>query len=231
MADYLKRTGQHLDFRPMMANGWAAPVYEHEKALMEEVFGCPATNIYGSREVGHVALLCPHGRFHVNQEFIIAETEPTPDANSLSGAGEVLVTTLVQSPMPFIRYRMGDIARVAPSNCACGCTLQVLEEFVGRTGEVFKTRDGRMIPPNFWCRLFMAREIPGAVVRFQVMYTKDSNIVVRLVRGRTFMTSTEEYLNRVMRNNFSPATEFRIEFVDEIKASVSGKYLMVYQER
>jgi phenylacetate-CoA ligase len=130
-----------------------------------------------------------------------------------------------------IRYRMGDIARIAPSHCACGRTLQVLEEFVGRTGEIFTTRDGRMIPPNFWCRLFMAREIPGAVHRFQVMYTKDKNIVVRIARGPGFNGTTEQYLNRVMRENFAPATDFRIEYVDEIKPAVSGKYLMVYREK
>jgi phenylacetate-CoA ligase len=215
----------------MMATGWAAPVYEHEKALMESVFGCPATNIYGSREVGHIALKCPHGQFHVNQEFMLAETVATNEVICPPGAGEVLVTSLVSTPMPFIRYRMGDIARIAASHCPCGRTLQVLEEFVGRTGEIFTTRDGRMIPPNFWCRLFMGRDIPGAVKRFQVMYTKDLSVVVRIVRGEGFSSATERYLDRVMTDNFSPATAFRWEFVDEIKASISGKYLMVYREK
>jgi phenylacetate-CoA ligase len=231
LAEYLKRSGRGLDFQPALTIGWAAPVYDHEKALLEAVFNCPATNIYGSREVGHVALKCPHGQFHVNQEYMLLETEPTDEADGPPGAGEVLATTLVETPMPFIRYRMGDIARVAPSRCACGRSLQVLEEFVGRTGEIFTTRDGRMIPPNFWCRLFMAREIPGAVQRFQVMYTKDRNIVVRIARGPGFNGATEAYLNRAMHDNFAPATEFRIEFVDEIKPAVSGKYQMVYQEQ
>lgn len=230
LADYLKRTGQELTFRPMMTIGWAAPVYEHERELLEEVLRCPATNIYGSREIGHIALKCPYGQFHVNQEYMMVETTPTDDTDCPEGAGEVLATMLVPTPMPFLRYRMGDIARVATSRCGCGRTLQVLEEFVGRTGEIFTTRDGRMIPPNFWCRLFMAREIPGAVMRFQVMYTKDRNIVVRIARGSGYTTNTEEYLSRVMRDNFSPATQFRIEYVDEIKSTISGKYLMVYHE-
>jgi hypothetical protein len=33
-----------------------------------------------------------------------------------------------------------------------------------------------------------------------------------------------------MRENFAPATGFRIEYVGEIKPTVSGKYLMVRKE-
>lgn len=230
LADYLRRTNQKLSFRPELAIGWAGPVYDHERALLEEVLACQVSNIYGSREVGHVALRCPHGAFHINQEWMLAETEPIEGAAGESGAGELLVTGLVPTPMPFIRYGMGDIARVAPSHCACGRTLAVMEEFVGRTGEIFTTRDGRMIPPNFWCRLFMGREIPGAVQRFQVMYTREKAIVVRIARGPLFNETTEAYLQRIMQDNFAPATPFRIEYVDEIKPMISGKYQMVYQE-
>jgi phenylacetate-CoA ligase len=231
LADYIRRRGAMLSFRPRMTIGWAAPVYEHEEELLADVFGCPATNIYGSREIGHIALRCPNRQFHVNQEYMLLETaDPLEAVDYPEGAGELLATTLVPTPMPFIRYRMGDIGRLAPSECACGGTLQVLEELVGRTGEIFTTRDGRMIPPNFWCRLFMGREIPGAVMRFQVMYTKDANIQVRIARGPRFNEETETYLNRAMRDNFAPATGWRIEYVDRIEPAISGKYRMVYRE-
>jgi phenylacetate-CoA ligase len=227
LADYLKRKGERLAFRPKVVFGWAAPVYDHEKSLLEEIFDCPATNIYGSREVGHIALQCPNGQFHVNQEHMVLETDGVGDGNYPEGAGEILATTLVRTPMPFIRYRMGDIARISSTRCACGRTLQVLEEFVGRTGEIFTTRDGRMIPPNFWCRLFMAKEIPGAVRRFQVTYTKEKDIIVSIVRGSGFSTSTQQYLNSVLERNLGSATRFQLEYLDEIKPSVSGKYQMV----
>ncbi|MEW6749457.1 MAG: hypothetical protein AB1505_00580 [Candidatus Latescibacterota bacterium] len=229
LADYLQRTGRHLGFRPVVVVGWAAPVYAHEQELLEQVFGCPASNVYGTREVGHVAQRCPCGTLHINQEWFVVEAEeggePAPE-----GGGELLVTALVPTPMPFIRYRLGDLARVAPSGCACGRTLQVLDHFVGRTGEVFTTRDGRMIPPNYWCRLFMAPEIPGAVRRFQVIYTRGQDIVVRLVRGPGFSAHTEAYLQRVMAENFAPVTAWRFEYVPEIRPTTSGKYQMVYRE-
>lgn len=231
LAEYMRRTHRKLAFHPELAIGWAGPVYDHERSLLAEVLGSQVSNIYGSREVGHVALQCPHGAFHINQEWMIAESEPLVGASGADGAGELLVTGLAPTPMPFIRYGMGDVARVAPSHCACGRTLAVMDEFVGRTGEIFTTRDGRMIPPNFWCRLFMAREIPGAIQRFQVMYTRHKEIVVRIARGPRFNETTEAYLQGMLQDNFAPATPFRFEYVDEIKPMISGKYQMVYQEK
>jgi phenylacetate-CoA ligase len=230
LADYVRRSGRTLSYRPALAVGWAAPLYDHEKLLLEDVFQCPASNIYSTREVGHIALGCPAGSLHINQEYLIVETERTEETADVAGGGEVLVTTLMPTPMPFIRYCTGDVARVGPSRCSCGRTLPVLEEFVGRTGEIFRTRDGRMISPNFWCRLFMAREISGAIRRFQVTYTRDLNIVVRIVRGVNFTPATLDYLNRFMLDNLAQATEFRIECVEEIKPVISGKYLMVQRE-
>ena len=230
LADYLQRSGRPLSFRPAVVAGWAAPVYDHEQALLEAVFRCPISNIYSAREVGHIALKCPHENFHINQEHLIVETQPAEDSTRGAGSGEVLVTTLVPTPMPFIRYRMGDIARIVPSRCPCGRTLPVLEEFAGRTGEIFTTRDGRMISPNFWGRIFMARDIPGAVKRFQVIYTRDQKIVVKIVRGESFNAGTAEHLSRAMHDNFAPTTAVLFKYVDEIKPTVSGKYLMVQKE-
>ena len=56
---------------PELIITWAAPLYNHEKKCLEEVFNCPVTNIYGSREVGHVASFCPHDSFHINQEHLL----------------------------------------------------------------------------------------------------------------------------------------------------------------
>lgn len=229
LAEYLRDSGRRLGFSPKVAIGWAAPLYDHEKELLEAIFDCPASNLYGSREVGHIAVKCPARRFHVNQETHYVETVPSDEVPT-AGVGELLVTTLTPTPMPFIRYRMGDLGSLAPTQCTCGRSLQVLEEFVGRTGEIFHTRDGRMIPPNFWCRLFMHRKIPGAVSRFQVCYRTDRSILLQIVKGPQFSAATETYLREQLTANFSPATPFEIQYAPRIRPTTSGKYLMVFSE-
>ncbi|HLG59287.1 MAG TPA: hypothetical protein VI485_28370 [Vicinamibacterales bacterium] len=228
LADYIRRTGEDVSAcSPELAIGWAAPVYEHEERILREVFHCAVTNIYGAREVGHVAAWCPEHTWHINQEHMLVESNADPRDGEM---GEILVTPLDASPMPFIRYRLGDLGRPAPSRCACGRTLQVLEEFLGRTGEVFVTKDGRMIPPNFWCRFFMVGGQSQFVERFQVVYKRPEHISILLVKRQGFSASTEEDMRTILRKNFSSDVRFDFEYVPEIKPQISGKYQMVVNE-
>ena len=129
--------------------------------ILRDVLNCHVTNIYGAREVGHIAMRCPEGNFHINEENLLVEEEEP--SNGKESAGELLVTTLDATIMPFLRYRMGDLGRLARKECTCGRSLLLLEELVGRTGEIFRTRDGRMISPNFWCRTFMNPALSGKI--------------------------------------------------------------------
>ena len=229
LADYMKRYGE--DFSPRtirLTIAWAAPLYQHEKALLEEVFRCPATNIYSAREVGHIAAICPAGAFHINQENLIVEGEK--GKNGDSGNRELLVTNLDLSPMPFLRYKMGDIGAVGTDRCDCGRTLQVLSSLLGRTGEIFIAKDGRMISPNFWCRVFMSDRHAGQIRRFQVVYTKGKNLRITIVKGNGYSDEAENYLKEMIRTNFSPDTRLELEYVPEIKPHISGKYQMVVNE-
>jgi phenylacetate-CoA ligase len=229
LAQYLDHEGVEMgqEIKPQLLISWAAPLYDHERVLLERVFRSHVTNVYGSREVGHIAALCPHGSLHVNQENLIVET----DRDSTSGhAGELLVTTLDSSPMPFIRYRMGDLGILTDSLCPCGRGLQVIQEFVGRTGEVFVTRDGRTVSPNVWCRIFMAPDLSGAVRRFQVFYTVSGDIRVHIERGPRFTAQTHSLIEAALADRFHPATSTAIEYVSEIRPQISGKYQMIVRE-
>jgi phenylacetate-CoA ligase len=226
LAGFIRDTG--LDGRavaPAVIITWAAPLYPHEKRLMEEVFGCSVTNIYGTRELGHIAAVCPRGRLHVNSESFIVEADSTDGS-----AGELLVTPLVQTPMPFIRYRTGDIGKVSETACDCGMGLQVIDEFVGRTGEIYTTGNGQMISPNFWCRTFMDVDRAASIRRFQVLYRKDGSIRLLLVPGKRYNSNTEkrllEYLDSELRGNVPVV----IDHVESIKPMISGKYQMVVKE-
>jgi phenylacetate-CoA ligase len=228
LADFIRRSGEDISTcSPELAIGWAAPVYEHEEKILRDVFHCAVTNIYGAREVGHVAAWCPNHAWHINQEHMLVESNNDPRDGEL---GEIIVTPLDISPMPFIRYRLGDLGRPAPSRCACGRTLQVIEDFLGRTGEIFVTKDGRMIPPNFWCRFFMVDGQSHFVERFQVIYRRPDLISIRIVKRQGFSEGTEKDMKRILRKNFSADVHFEFDYVPRIDAQVSGKYQMVVNE-
>ncbi|HEX2959587.1 MAG TPA: hypothetical protein VHO70_22315, partial [Chitinispirillaceae bacterium] len=177
LARYVNENHLSIDScRPSLVMTWAAPLYENEHEAIKKAFSCAVTNIYGMREVGHIGAFCPAGSLHVFQETHLLET----DSN-----GELLVTFLKPSPMPFIRYRTGDVGELATLRCACGRNLQIIERFHGRTGEIFITENGKMFSPNFWCRTFMDAVLAQTVKRFQVIYTKDGVIRIKLVANPT----------------------------------------------
>ena len=155
LARYLQSEGQTIaPCRPELVITRAAPLYDHEKQLLTEVFHCPVTNIYGSREVGHVAMTCPHGSIHVNEENYLVEVESEGPGRANAGTGRMLLTPLFETPMPFVRYDIGDLAQSGGAPCPCGRSLVTLTKILGRIGEVYYTREGHRIEPNFWCIVF-----------------------------------------------------------------------------
>ena len=231
LADYIRRANEDITpWRPELVISWAAPLYEHEKALMSDVFQCPQTNIYGSREVGHIAFFCPSGSLHINQEDLVVESVRNGNHGSPDQPGEILVTALDRSPMPFIRYRMGDIGEVASEKCDCGRSLLIMKNFLGRTGEVFFTKDGRMISPNFWMRTFMIGQQSQTIERWQVVYRKDRSIHLRIIPRPKFSPETEADLRRHLDRNLGPATTVTFEYVSVIERHPSGKNMLIVNE-
>src|SRR5207237_10420346 len=96
----------------------AEPVFESTRQLVGEAMGAPLFNTYGSREFGSIAAECGlHQGLHVNAENLLVETD-----SPKGSPGEVLITDLHNYGMPFIRYRIGDVATFDPiSRCVCGC--------------------------------------------------------------------------------------------------------------
>ncbi len=231
-ARYLNGLGAKCEeVAPQLVITWAAPLYDHERALLEETFGCRASNIYGSREVGHVASRCPAGGLHVHQEDYYVEIEHDAAHSDAHGAGQILITPLFPTPMPLVRYRIGDVGTLAGSHCLCGRKHVLLGDLLGRTAEVFVTRQGRVIPPNFWCRAFMGDAGSDHVEQFQVVLESDDAIRFRVVRRPNYSERTEGDLRSYLFAQLDNELSLTFEYVAHIPAQPSGKYQMVVDRR
>ncbi len=217
-------------YAPKLIITWAAPLYDHEKEILEKVFKCHVTNIYGMREIGHIAMYCPQNHLHINHENLYMESVPSRENPEGAETHELLGTPLEICPMPFIRYRTGDLGEVESSDCSCGKTLSEIKNFIGRTGEIFHSKEGKMISPNFWCRTFMTESLSGAINRFQVKYKKNKDIDLFIEKGSDYKQETEDTLRAKFYNSFTDKTKLTFIYVDKIKPKTSGKYMMVYHE-
>lgn len=111
---------------------------------LSERLGAHVCDIYGCTEFKEIAWQCHAGCYHVNHESVWIETQPDTD----TGAPDtLLLTTLINRAAPLIRYRIGDLGRLAWIQCACGREGPTLSALAGREAELLELPDGRRLSP------------------------------------------------------------------------------------
>lgn len=127
----------------------AEPLYAHQRAVIERVFGCPVRDTYGTAEMMPAASECEAGTLHLWPEACILEVlEEGSDAPVPPGQiGRFVCTGLINRVMPLVRYEIGDRGVIAPPDfeCPCGRRLPALLTVEGRLDDVILTPDGRRI--------------------------------------------------------------------------------------
>ena len=102
---------------------------------VRSALGVETRNMYGTSELGSVAVSCDnHRAMHIIESFF--EVEIFRDGKMVQDGqiGEVVITDLTNTAMPLIRYKVGDIGRILPGACACGRDTKRLE-VLGRVQE------------------------------------------------------------------------------------------------
>jgi phenylacetate-CoA ligase len=116
---------------------------EHERNQVEEAWGAPATNGYGTHEVGLISSSCEHrAGMHVFEDlFIVQLVDPETGEEVEPGeTGEVVVTELYKTGAPQVRYNLRDMSRLLTGQCECGSRMHRLEDFLGRGDNMVKVR-------------------------------------------------------------------------------------------
>jgi len=190
---------------------------------IETVFGTKVYDVYGSREVGGIAGECRHGLLHMFMFNNYVEIVDRKGNRVKKGEdGKVIVTTLHNYSMPFIRYDIGDMAILGPEKCNCGNPLPTLRKITGRTCCFFRKRDGTLIDDGYFMGIF-AQE--GLIKSFRVIqedYAKIRVIVALKEKAKDFdKRSIEKKIRSVMGEDCS----LKWEVVDEIPKANTAKYL------
>jgi phenylacetate-CoA ligase len=143
-AAYLQKRG--MKHRPKVVIATAEVMNDENRRLAESVFGIPVTMHYGSREVGMIASECSaHQGMHFHPWASSVEFDPigdTPDGP----AYRLLITDLLNTGQPFIRYDTGDCVTLSEHRCSCGRWFPIAQKILGRVCEGIVMPDGGIIP-------------------------------------------------------------------------------------
>jgi phenylacetate-CoA ligase len=137
----------HLELGPFGGEPWT----ERMRTQIEQALGLVAINFYGLSEMcgPGVAAECPaHAGLHVQEDHFVVEVIDPSDGRAVEPGteGELVFTTLAKEALPLLRYRTGDIGRVAGEPCVCGRTTVRLSGLRGRHDDMLIVRGVNIHP-------------------------------------------------------------------------------------
>jgi phenylacetate-CoA ligase len=125
------------------------------RAMLNQIdreLGIASITNYGLSEMcgPGVASECAHARngLHVHEDHFLTEViDPdTGEVLAPGQEGELVFTTLTKEALPLIRYRTGDMGRVAVEPCSCGRTTARLMHLSGRRDDMVTVRGINVFP-------------------------------------------------------------------------------------
>jgi phenylacetate-CoA ligase len=225
MAHFIRSKGG-LSVRPRAVMSSAQTLPLPSRRTIEEAFGCQVFDKYGSREFSGIAYECDaHQGHHVVAESFIVEVLRDGRTALPGEIGEVVITDLNNYCMPFLRYRIGDLAvAMDGAACPCGRGAPRMGAIEGRVQSIILGTDGQYLPGTFFAHYL--KELDYAIRRFQVIQEERGRIVFRIVKGGRFSDDILQEVLATFRDHLGKDMRIDVESVDDVEMIRTGKFLM-----
>jgi len=225
---YLARLGLDPSLREIGIRGIissAQTLDATSRRAIELAFGTRVFDKYGSREFSGIAYECEHHTgHHVVAEGYIVEILVGGRPALPGELGEVVVTDLNNYVMPFIRYRIGDLAYAADDTgpCPCGRGLPRIGAVEGRVQSIVVGANGVAMPGSFF--LHTLKDYGYALSRFQIEQVAAGEIIFRYVRAARFTPRVIEEISGVFRKYLGEGMRIIEEPTEAIELGRTGKH-------
>ena len=201
------------------------PLYEHQRALIREVYGAPVANEFGSRDIGFTAHETPEGQMLLISESIVLEVlddagQPVPPGE----VGEAVMTGLCSAAQPFIRYRTGDMVRLSPEPDRGGRGLHVIAEVVGRSTDFLVRADGTIM--HALAGIYVVRGVEG-VAEFKLVQHDLRDVEVLVVTDPRWTPDGEAAIETGLQRRLGSDVRVAVRRVEHIAPEASGKHRYV----
>jgi phenylacetate-CoA ligase len=118
-------------------------------------FDAAALDQYGMLETWTIAVSCPHGVLHINDHNVYVEIIDERDRPVRFGeVGRIVVTSLQERLLPFVRYVTDDFGMFIEKECDCRAGSRTIALKKGRSGNVIKGAPGRVFGDVFFMEVF-----------------------------------------------------------------------------
>ena len=222
LAQLMESDSKITNFKALIS--YAEPLHPEIRDYLEKVFRAPIFNYYANEEITAIAQECEfHNGFHVNAEFVYLEIIDWKNQMlPAEKTGDIVLTSLDNEVMPFIKYRTGDRGYWIKDKCPCGRTLPRIK-MDGRMTNSFLLPDGKtgyfftMIKPVFG--------LVSKILRYQVIRNSQNNFLVKIMPLPNFDENDKKFIINSFSNYLGPTAKIDFEIVDRIEPAPGGKEL------
>ncbi|MHB8108978.1 MAG: phenylacetate--CoA ligase family protein [Syntrophorhabdaceae bacterium] len=171
----------------------------HVRDFCEEKFQCKVFDDYSCLEFSAIASECRLQNLHIAADNVIVEVlDDAGNRLSPGAAGKLVLTSLNNYSMPYIRYEIGDVGAVSGDLCPCGSNFPVLTNIAGRCDDFIVLPSGELIDPQ---TIVFQVETLSAVKEFRIVQQEDKNITISIIPQNLsdFLGIAEEIKTRMCK--------------------------------
>ncbi len=166
--------------RVILAGGEPFTAIEGYKEQMKSLYGTDVTicDMYGISGFNIVAQECRFERgMHVFDDYAFMEIiDPETEAVLPDGErGEIVLTHLNKTAMPYIRFRTGDLSVKKNVDCPCGKSISLPQGVFGRTTEMHRVKGLKFYPS----------QAAFVLAGFKGISARDYTVVITRPAGKT----------------------------------------------
>lgn len=223
LARYLDKMG-NTDLKPVGILSTSMMLLPHERSLIERVFECQVIDRYGCEEVSLIGCECEkHQGLHMNIEHLFIEFVKEDGTWAAPGEpGQIVVTDLMNLAMPFIRYRVEDVAVPLDRTCSCGRGMPLMGSVQGRVADFLIKPDGTKVAGISLIENTLT-QLPG-IDQMQIIQETLMSLRLNIVPGTHYTRAVGEELMGYFQVLFGRDLSVELCLTTEIKPEKSGKY-------
>jgi phenylacetate-CoA ligase len=221
-AEHIEGTGKRVD--PLLGVFTTAEkLYPAQKEVISRVFGCPVYDIYGSSEVNNIACTCSLGSMHVSADCVVLEVDRK---QALPGMPPpLIVTSLWNDVMPFIRYRNEDCGELLEGFCKCGNQFPLMKLDISRVSDNFTMPSGEVVHGEFFTHLMYGSK---GIAMFQFHQTALDSITLWIVPKPGHAAAREEAIRMAAEQveglDATRTLKLQVRETEAIPLSRNGKH-------
>jgi phenylacetate-CoA ligase len=225
MAAHSLKHNISLDIKSVITT--AEVLQPYYKEVIQRAFKPIIIDSYGCADGGGNANTCEKDvGFHISFEASIWEL---CDQNGVwvkaNELGEVTLTSLTNFAMPLLRYQPGDVVKNSFNNhpCSCGRTSPRIGSIIGKTTDILKFSNGRMLGGPSFPQLF--RLFP--LIKWQLVQNELNSLDVNIIPAKDFTPDHENTILELMKNHCGLNVKVSVNIVDKVDIPRSGKQRII----